>query len=91
MELEKIRNLSEQELHAQEAQAGEQLFRIRFQKTLGNTEGLKKLRGLKLDVARLKTIARERQLAALKSASPARNNAAPAASNRTVRKREKKA
>ena len=43
MELEKIRNLSKEEMKLQAAQAGEQLFRIRFQKTLGNAEGLKKL------------------------------------------------
>ena len=54
MEFDKISNLSDDELKVQAAQAGEQLFRIRFQKTLGNTEGLKKLRTLKLDVARIR-------------------------------------
>ena len=58
MELEKIRNLSDEELIKQQAQAGEQLFRIRFQKSLGNVEGLKKLRTLKLDIARIKTVLR---------------------------------
>ena len=42
---------------AQQAQTGEQLFRIRFQKSLGNNEGIKKLRDiLKLDIARIKTV-----------------------------------
>ena len=72
------------------AQAGEQLFRIRFQKTLGNTEGLKKLRTLKLDVARIKTVERQRTLAAEKAAAPVRVNAAPAKSTRTARKKAKK-
>jgi large subunit ribosomal protein L29 len=63
MELDKIRNLSDDELRNEQNKAAEQLFRIRFQKSLGNTEGIKKLRGLKLDIARIKTIARERELA----------------------------
>ena len=63
MELEKIRNLSDEELVSQQTKAAEQLFRLRFQKSLGNSEGIKKLRGLKLDIARIQTIARERALA----------------------------
>jgi large subunit ribosomal protein L29 len=66
MELDKIRGLSDDELKIEEAKAGEQLFRIKFAKSLGKQEGLKNLRGLKLDIARIKTIARERQLAAAK-------------------------
>ncbi len=64
MELDKIRNLTDEELKSTEAQAAEQIFRIRFAKSLGKQEGIKKLRSLKLDIARSKTIARERQLAA---------------------------
>ncbi len=90
MELEKIRNLSDEELIKQQAAAGEQLFRIRFQKSLGNTEGLKKLRTLKLDVARIQTVARQRALAAEKAANPVVANAAPAKSTRTARKKAKK-
>ena len=90
MEIEKIRNLTDEELNKQQAQAGEQLFRIRFQKSLGYTEGLKKLRSLKLDVARIKTVARERAIAADKAANPVVANAAPAKSTRTARKKAKK-
>jgi large subunit ribosomal protein L29 len=90
MELEKIRNLSDEELVKQQALAGEQLFRIRFQKSLGNTEGLKKLRTLRLDVARIKTVARQRTLAAEKAANPVVANVAPAKSTRTARKKAKK-
>ena len=89
MEIEKFRNLSEEELKKHEAQAGEQLFRIRFQKSLGNVEGLKKLRTLKLDVARAKTITREREIAAHKAAHPAVKHSAPPASQRTARKKAK--
>jgi len=88
MELEKIRNLNDEELIKQQASAAEQLFRIRFQKSLGNTEGLKKLRTLKLDVARIQTVARQRALAATKTTAAI--NTAPAASTRTARKKAKK-
>ncbi len=62
MELDKIRNLSDEELKNEEAKASEQLFRIRFAKSLGKQEGLKNLHTLKLDIARFKTVARERQI-----------------------------
>jgi large subunit ribosomal protein L29 len=62
METEKIRNLNDEELVRQEKQSAEQLFRLRFQLKLGQNEGVKKLRELRKDVARVKTIARERAL-----------------------------
>jgi large subunit ribosomal protein L29 len=91
MELEKIRTLSDEELKTTETSAAEQLFRLRFQKSLGNQEGIKKLRVLKLDIARSKTIARERTIEAEKKANPVVKNAAPAKSMRTERKKAKKA
>ena len=90
MELEKIRTLSDDELKSEQAKAGEQLFRLRFQQSLGNNEGVKKLRGLKLDIARIKTIARERTLSAEREANPVVKNVAPAKSTRTARKKAKK-
>jgi large subunit ribosomal protein L29 len=83
MELDKIRNLSDAELKTEEAKAGEQLFRMRFQKSLGNNEGTKKLRELKLDIARIKTIARERELG--KSPAPV-VEAAPAKKQKKAKK-----
>ena len=62
MEVEKIRNLSDDELTMEGRKAAEQLFRLRFQMKLGQTEGVKKLRELKKDVARINTITREREL-----------------------------
>ena len=90
MELEKIRTLNEEELKTEQAKAGEQLFRLRFQQSLGNQEGIKKLRGLKLDIARIQTVARERTLSAERAANPVVKNAAPAKSTRTARKKAKK-
>jgi len=67
MELDKIRGLSDEELKAEEAKAGEQLFRIRFAKSLGKQEGIGKIKSLKIDIARFKTIAKERQLETAKA------------------------
>ena len=90
MELEKIRTLNDEELKTEQAKAGEQLFRLRFQQSLGNQEGIKKLRGLKLDIARIQTVTRERSLEAERAANPVVKNAAPAKSTRTARKKAKK-
>ncbi|MGC9293152.1 MAG: 50S ribosomal protein L29 [Acidobacteriaceae bacterium] len=62
MEIEKMHNLSEVELAQQQHQAAEQLFRLRFQMRMGQNDGLEKLRALKKDVARMKTVVRQRQL-----------------------------
>lgn len=64
MEAEKLRNLTEVELKQQERELNDQLFRLKFQLNMGQTESLKKMRGLRKDIARIKTIERQRQLAA---------------------------
>ncbi len=67
MESEKIRNLTDVELASQERDLNDQLFKLKFQLKMGQTESLKKIRGLKKDIARIKTVTRERQLAAKKN------------------------
>ena len=62
MELEKIRNLTDDELKHQEKTAAEQLFRLRFQVSMGQNDGVKKLRQLRKEIAQIKTVAREREL-----------------------------
>ncbi len=62
MELNKIRNLSDAELQHQERTAAEQLFRLRFQVSLGQNDGVKKLRQLRKEIAQIKTVAREREM-----------------------------
>jgi large subunit ribosomal protein L29 len=89
MELDKIRNLGPHELKHEEQQASEQLFRLRFQMRLGQTEGVKKLRGLKKDVARIKTITRERELG-LNAALHGQTEDAPGKTKKTSAKRSKK-
>ena len=62
MELAKIRSLSDDELLHHEKTSGEQLFRLRFQVSMGQNDGVKKLRQLRKEIAQIKTIAREREL-----------------------------
>ena len=62
MEAEKIRNLTDAELEHQERELNDQLFRLKFQMRMGQTESLKKIRGLRRDIARVKTVARQREL-----------------------------
>jgi large subunit ribosomal protein L29 len=62
MELAKIRNLTDEELTHQERTSSEQLFRLRFQVSMGQNDGVKKLRELRKEIAQIKTVAREREL-----------------------------
>ncbi len=64
MDISKVRELGPAELREEARKAAEQLFRIRFNMKLGQTEGVKRLRELRKDVARIKTIERERSLSA---------------------------
>lgn len=59
---EQIRELSDEELVSQENEMAEQIFRLRLQLAMGQAEGTHRLQQLKKDVARVKTIRRERQL-----------------------------
>ena len=60
MKSEKVRNLTAEELRQQEHELSEQLFKLKFQLNMGQTESLKKIRGLRKDIARVKTILVER-------------------------------
>jgi len=62
MKADKVRNLTEEELRHQERDLNDQLFKLKFQLNMGQTESLKKIRGLRKDIARVKTIAREREI-----------------------------
>jgi large subunit ribosomal protein L29 len=64
MKSEKIRNLTDEELLHQERDLNDQLFKLKFQLNMGQTESLKKIRGMRRDIARVKTIGREREIAA---------------------------
>jgi large subunit ribosomal protein L29 len=60
--VEKFREMNPSELELQQAELAEQIFRLRFQLTTGQSEGLKKLREAKKDLARVKTLLRAAEL-----------------------------
>jgi len=60
MKADKVRNQTDAELQDQERQLADQLFKLKFQMNMGQTESLKKMRGLRKDIARVKTIIGER-------------------------------
>jgi large subunit ribosomal protein L29 len=64
MKAEKVRDLDTTELKTQLRDMTEQIYRLRFQIQMGQTDGVKKYRGLRKDRARVLTILRERELAA---------------------------
>ncbi len=66
MKAQKIRDLDEAELRQQLREMDEQMFRLQFQMSLGQMDGLKKVRAMRKDRARIYTILRERELAAEK-------------------------
>ena len=61
MKAEQVRDLDPAELAAKEREAREQLFRLRFQISMGQTDGVKKYRALKKDLARILTVREERK------------------------------
>ncbi len=67
MKTDKIRNLTDSELQHQERDLNDQLFKLKFQMKMGQSESLKKIRGLRKDIARTKTIKREKEIAAAKT------------------------
>jgi large subunit ribosomal protein L29 len=81
MELQKIRNLSNEELAHQQKTTAEQLFRLRFQVALGQNDGVKKIRLLRREIAQIKTVARERELGIRGEA----NDASPAETKKGAR------
>ncbi len=62
MKAEKLRELDEKELALQAREIREQLFRLRFQMSTGQMDGLKKYRALRKDQARIQGLMREREL-----------------------------
>jgi large subunit ribosomal protein L29 len=62
MDVEKLRSLTDAELVHQQREFNDQLFRLKFQLKMGQTESLNKIRGLRKDVARIHTVMREKEL-----------------------------
>jgi large subunit ribosomal protein L29 len=60
--LNKLKDLSDEELMNRRDELSEEGFRLRFQWTMGQSEALTKMRELRKDRARVLTILREREL-----------------------------
>ena len=67
MKADKVRDLTDVELKHQERDLSDQLFKLKFQMNMGQTGSLKKIRGLRRDIARVKTVLREQELGARKT------------------------
>ena len=62
MKVKEIRELSTEEINKKLVETKEELFNLRFQQATGNLEKPSRIRELRHQVARLKTVLREREL-----------------------------
>jgi large subunit ribosomal protein L29 len=61
MKIGEFRDLGADELKQREKDLDDQLFRLRIQKSMGQLEAAHKLKGLRRDLARVKTALREKE------------------------------
>ncbi len=61
MKIGECRDLAADELKQRVKDLDDQLFRLRIQKSMGQLEAAQKLKSLRRDVARLKTVLREKE------------------------------
>jgi large subunit ribosomal protein L29 len=88
MNVDKIRNLTDIELSHQQRELSDQLFKMKFQLKMGQTESLKKIRELKKDIARVKTVVREKEIAGGNRApAPQAAASAPAPAKKAAKKK----
>ncbi|NDJ62083.1 MAG: 50S ribosomal protein L29 [Chloroflexi bacterium] len=64
MDIDSIRGLSDDELYDELEDQKEAYFKLRFQRAFGQLEDLNSLRISKRTIARIKTVIREREIAA---------------------------
>jgi large subunit ribosomal protein L29 len=56
MKIKELKELSDLELKHREGELVDQLFKLRFQKSLGQLESPMKIKNIKRDIARIKTL-----------------------------------
>ena len=61
MKVAEFRDLTPDELRLRENDMDDQLFRLRIQKSMGQVEAAQKLKALRRDLARVKTVLREKE------------------------------
>ena len=69
MKAAELRELSNSELQARGRELQEELFNLRFQLATGQIENVSRIRTVRRDIARVKTLLRERQLPQAESAA----------------------
>jgi large subunit ribosomal protein L29 len=63
MKVTEFRDLAPDELRQREKDMDDQLFRLRIQKAMGQIEAAHKLKSVRRDLARVKTVLREKETA----------------------------
>ena len=61
MKPQQVRDMSEDELRGKEKELREQLFKLRFQKSIGQLDNGMKMREIRRDIARVKTVLRQKE------------------------------
>lgn len=61
MKIRELRELSAEDLKQKELELRDQLFKLRFQKSLGQLDNPMKIRNIRRDLARIKTLLKEFQ------------------------------
>ena len=61
MKVTEVRELAVDDLRQREKELDDQLFRLRIQKSMGQLEAAHKLNALRRDLARVKTVLREKE------------------------------
>jgi large subunit ribosomal protein L29 len=61
-EVDKLKGMTDDDLHAEEARLKESLFRLNFKLALGEVDAIKKMREEKKSLARIRTIVRQREV-----------------------------
>jgi large subunit ribosomal protein L29 len=62
MKPSQVREMGPEDLKTKEKELNEQLFRLRVQQSLGQLDNAIKLRAIRRDIARIKTVLREKQV-----------------------------
>jgi len=73
VELDKLRNMTGDDLAREEQQLREEIWKLRLQIATGQLLAPQKVRGARRDLARLLTVRRERELAESRAAAGARS------------------
>jgi large subunit ribosomal protein L29 len=60
-ELDKLRDMADEELRTEAARLRESLFRLNFKLALGEVDAVKRIREEKKSLARIETLSRQRQ------------------------------